>query len=129
MAKKGAAKEQRADAPQRRRGKRRARSQRTTILLRWCFAGVFVFVGFLYYRPLTTYFETRAAVSARAAEVRELEVQKGRLQKRLAQSATLQALSREARRSGLVRPGERLFIVKGIEEWRRGQQRTMPRDG
>jgi hypothetical protein len=107
---------------------RRARPQRTTIVLRWCFVGVVVFVGFLYYRPLTTYFETRASVNARAAEVRELEEQKARLQKRVAESETLRALSREARRSGLVRPGERLFIVKGIEEWRKSR-RTMRGDG
>jgi cell division protein FtsB len=107
---------------------RRGRSQRTSILLRWSIVGVVVFVGFLYYRPLTTYFETRASVNARAAEVRELEEQKARLEKRVAESETLKALSREARRSGLVRPGERLFIVKGIEEWRKAR-RTMRGDG
>jgi cell division protein FtsB len=121
VAKKGAKKHRAEAEPQRERGRRRTRSQRTTILLRWCFVGVVVFVGFLYYRPLTTYFETRASVNARAAEVRELEEQKARLEKRVAESETLKALSREARRSGLVRPGERLFIVKGIEEWRRSQ--------
>jgi cell division protein FtsB len=128
VAKKGEKKE-RADAePPRKRARRRARSQRTTILLRWCVVGVVVFVGFLYYRPLTTYFETRASVNARAAEVRELEEQKAQLEKRVAESETLRALSREARRSGLVRPGERLFIVKGIEEWRKSR-RTMRGDG
>ena len=128
MAKKRAAKEPRASARQSKRGRQRARSHRTTVLLRWCFVGVGVFVGFLYYRPLTTYFETRAAVSQRAAEVRELEAENARLAERLERSSTLEALSREARRSSLVRPGERLFIVKGIEEWRRAQS-TMPRDG
>ena len=29
------------------------------------------------------------------------------------------AFAREARQMNLVRPGERLFIVKGIPEWRR----------
>jgi hypothetical protein len=128
VAKKGAKKERAEAEPQRKRGRRRARSQRTTIALRWCVVGVVVFVGFLYYRPLTTYFETRASVNARAAEVRELQEQKERLEKRVAESETLRALSREARRSGLVRPGERLFIVKGIEEWRKAQ-RTMRGDG
>jgi hypothetical protein len=85
-------------------------------------------VAFLYYRPLTTYFETRASVETRAAEVRELEAVNARLQERLARSATMTAVSREARRSNLVRPGERLFIVKGIPEWRQAQ-RTMLRDG
>jgi len=111
-----------------RKRRRRPKGLRTTVLLRWCLVGVVALVGFLYYRPLTTYYETRAAVAARAAEVRELEAENARLEQRLARSATLAALSREARRSSLVRPGERLFIVKGIAEWRRAQ-RTMRRDG
>src|SRR5918992_4440514 len=125
---KGARQERTHAEPRRKRGRKPTRSQRTTILLRWCFVGVVVFVGFLYYRPLATYFETRATVNERAAEVRELERLNAQLERRVAESETVQALSREARRSGLVRPGERLFIVKGIEEWRRAQ-RTMRGDG
>ncbi len=125
----GAKKERTEAEPRRKRGRRQARSQRTTILLRWCFVGVVVFVGFLYYRPLATYFETRATVNNRAAEVRELEQQNAQLERRVAESETLQALAREARRSWLVRPGERLFIVKGIEEWRRAQRTTVRGDG
>ena len=34
---------------------------------------------------------------------------------------TPEALAREARRLGYVKPGERLFIVKGIDAWRRAQ--------
>ena len=34
-------------------------------------------------------------------------------------------LGREARRIGFVKPGERLFIVKGIVEWRRARRATM----
>jgi cell division protein FtsB len=133
VAKKEATKGRKDAEPKRTRARRRARSQRTTTLLRWCFVGVVVFVGFLYYRPLATYFETRATVNARAAEVRELERLNAQLEQRVAESETLQALSREARRSGLVRPGERLFIVKGIEEWRRARREssgsTMRGDG
>lgn len=121
---KGAA---RAAQPTRRR-RRAAKPLRTSVLLRWSLVGVVALVGFLYYRPLTTYWETRASVATRAAEVRELQAENARLERRLAQSATLEALSREARRSSLVRPGERLFIVKGIAEWRKNR-RTMPDDG
>lgn len=90
--------------------------------------GVFGLVGFLYYQPLATYFETRAELNARAAEVDTLRAEKGRLEVRLRRSSTLEALAQEARRMNLVRPGERLFIVKGIPEWRRAQ-RTMRGDG
>ena len=128
MAKRGQTQGAQGAQPTRRKRRRRPRPLRTTVLLRWCVVGVVVLVGFLYYRPLTTYFETRAAVAQRAAEVQELREENERLERRLAQSTTLAALQREARRSSLVRPGERLFIVKGIAEWRRAQ-RTVGRDG
>ena len=78
--------------------------------------------AFLYYQPLSSYVETRAALGEREAEVRQLRDEKARLERRLADSATVAALAREARRMGLVRPGERLFIVKGVREWRRAQR-------
>ena len=99
------------------------RPQRTTVLLRWCILGVSLFVAFLYYQPLSSYLEARSALEERSAEVTELRRQRDRLQARLADSSTVTALSREARRMRLVRPGERIFIVKGVEEWRRAQAR------
>ena len=111
-----------------RRAKRRPRTHRSTVLLRWCVVGVIALVGVLYYHPLTTYFETRATLNERAAEVAELRAEKARLERRLEWSTTPEALSREARQMNLVRPGERLYIVKGIPEWRRAQ-RTMRDDG
>jgi len=80
------------------------------------------FVAFLYYQPLATYMRTRSTLNERSAEVRELRAERARLQARLARSSTLDALAREARRMNLVRPGERLFIVKGVQEWRRAQR-------
>jgi hypothetical protein len=77
------------------------------------------FVGFLYYQPLSSYLETRSALNERTAEVQLLRQERSRLQSRLEHSTTVEALSREARRMSLVRPGERLFIVKGVAEWRR----------
>ena len=102
-----------------RRRKRRLSAERTTVLLRWCVVGVFVFVGLLYYRPLTNYLDTRATLNERQAEVQQLRDERERLEARLVRSSTVEALSREARRLGLVREGERLFIVKGIPGWRR----------
>jgi hypothetical protein len=51
--------------------------------------------------------------------VQELRDERARLEARLLRASSVAALSREARRLGLVREGERLFIVKGIPEWRR----------
>jgi len=101
--------------------KRRARAQRTTVLLRWCVLAAAGFVVFLYYQPLSSYLETRATLNERTSEVQLLRQERSRLQIRLEHSATVEALSREARRMSLVRPGERLFIVKGVQEWRRAQ--------
>ena len=109
------------------RAGRKARPPRTTTLLRWCLLGVALFVAFLYYQPLSKYLDTRGALNARSAEVAELRAERARLQRRLEASATTAALAREARQMNLVRPGERLFIVKGIPEWRRAH--TMRDDG
>ena len=78
-----------------------------------------VFVCYLYYQPLATYVRTRSTLNERSAEVEALREERGRLRARLARSSTTEALAREARRMNLVRPGERLFIVKGINDWRR----------
>ena len=94
---------------------------RKTILMRGSVIATAALVAFLYYQPLATYVRTRATLNERTAEVRQLREERTRLQARLARSATLEALAREARRMNLVRPGERLFIVKGVQEWRRNQ--------
>ncbi len=106
------------------RSKKRARPLRTTVLLRWCIVGAGLFVAFLYYQPLSSYWETRSALNVRAAEVEQLRRERSRLQTRLADSSTVTALAREARRMRLVKPGEQIFIVKGVEEWRRAQARA-----
>ena len=87
------------------------------------------FVGFLYYQPLSSYLHTRSMLNERTAEVQLLRQERSRLQSRLERSTTVEALSREARRMSLVRPGERLFIVKGVAEWRRGHAATLKQDG
>ncbi len=105
----------------RRRSRAGRRSRRTTLILRWSIIGVALFVAFLYYQPLASYLETRSALNQRADEVERLRDERTRLQARLADSETVTALAREARRMRLVRPGERIFIVKGVAEWRRAQ--------
>lgn len=120
-----AATSERAKKPRR----RRTRQSLLTVLLRWCMVGALAFVAFLYYKPLTTFLDTREQLAERRAEVAELREERQRLEDRLARSATTEVLAREARRIGYVRPGERLFIVKGIPEWRRERRATIGRDG
>lgn len=80
-------------------------------------------MGLLYYKPVRSYFGTRADLRARSAQVEKLRNQKTDLERRLAQMESGDELLRQARRLGLVKPGERLFIIKGIEAWRRSQAR------
>ena len=94
------------------------------MILRWCIAGVALFVAFLYYQPLSSYLQTRSALNERTAEVERLRGERQRLQARLADSETVTALAREARRMRLVRPGEKIFIVKGVAQWRRAEARA-----
>jgi hypothetical protein len=99
--------------------KSRRRLPRGRFLLRWLAVGVIGFVAFLYVQPLRSYFSTRDALAQRAKDVRVLRAQKARLQHKLVAADTPEALTREARLIGYVKPGERLFIIKGINAWRR----------
>lgn len=102
----------------RRKGKRR-KPART---VRWLVLGVALFIAFLYYRPLSSYRETKQELERRAAEVRELEEERKALERRLAGAEDATAVERHARRLGLVRPNEKLFIVKGADAWRRSKR-------
>lgn len=78
-------------------------------------------VGFLYYRPVQAYMQAQETLGQRVQEVRALKRDHGRLTRRLRLDESGATLVREARRLGLVRADERLFIVKGIDKWRRAR--------
>jgi hypothetical protein len=84
---------------------------------------------YLYYRPLSSYLETKSQLTDSRAQVEVLRAAKERLEQRLAFSTSLEATRREARRMGYVRPGEQLFIVKGIPAWRQAHARSVRGDG
>ena len=86
--------------------------------MRLVLLGALVLMGLFYYRPLRTYMATKQELAQRSAEVHALAVKNRRLHHRLAASHTAPELVREARQLGWIRPGERLFIVKGIKRWR-----------
>lgn len=85
-------------------------------------AALLLLVGFLYYRPIMSYFETRAELERRAAEVQNLRREQRELRRGLPARGQ-PALAIEARRLGLVKPGERLIIVDGVLKWRRAHAR------
>ena len=108
-------------------GDRRRRGPRALGV--WLGALALAFVGFLYYQPVRAYLQTRGEVAAAAEEVDRLRASKRTLERRLAASTSDEALARQARALGLVKPGERLFIVKGIPEWRKRQRSRIGGDG
>jgi cell division protein FtsB len=75
-------------------------------------------IGVLYWKPLRTYQHTHNVLQRRQSEVAQLRRQQQVLQHRLDTVGTGDDLIREARRLGLVKPGEQLFIVRGIAAWR-----------
>jgi len=109
---------------------RKARSRRRhppgRYLLRWLAVGIVGFVAFLYSQPLRSYFTAQKALKERTQEVRSLHREKQQLQRRLTASDTSEDLARQARRLGYVKPGERLFIVKGLAAWRRQHEHRTP---
>jgi cell division protein FtsB len=113
--------------PQRRPPKRSTRRiARPSQALRWIGLAVLLIVAVGYVQPLRAYRDASATVAARQAEVDRLAGANVRLGQRIAETETPEFVAREARKLTLVQPGEKLFIVTGIEEWkqeRRAQAR------
>jgi cell division protein FtsB len=99
------------------RAKKKARRRRSPVprILAVC---ALVLACFLYYRPVQSYVHTRAQVHERAAEVAALRAKQAALARQLGHRQSDAALRRQARRLGYVKPGEKLYIVKGIDRWR-----------
>jgi cell division protein FtsB len=97
--------------------KRSRKPPRSRYVMRWIGLAAIVLVAFLYVRPLRSYIDTKHELAGRAADVQALKAEKRELQHKLAQSSTGEALVEQARTLGYVRPGERLYIVKGISAW------------
>jgi cell division protein FtsB len=98
-----------------------------TLARRWLAVVAVVLIGYAYYHPLRSWLETRRELASRRSEVAQLAAEKRALQERLTASTSLDALAREARMLGFVKPGEHLFIVKGIEAWKKAH--TIGGDG
>ena len=98
-----------------------------TLARRWLAVVAVVLIGYAYYHPLRSWLETRHELASRRSEVAKLAAERRALQERLTASTSLDALAREARMLGFVKPGEHLFIVKGIEAWKKAH--TIGGDG
>jgi cell division protein FtsB len=107
--------------------KKRRRRIRGPVARRWFAVGALVLVGLLYYRPLHDYLDARSQRAVKLAAVRELQKQQVALERRLRRAASPATLAREARALGYIRPGEHLFIVKDIPQWKRRQHSSRGR--
>jgi len=92
----------------------RRRPSRSKLALRWVGAAVLVLIALSYVHPLASYRHARSEVSQRKAAIAQLEHSNDELAQKLMNTGKSEFVIREARRLGLVREGEHLFIVKGV---------------
>jgi cell division protein FtsB len=106
------------------RGRRRAskRPSKSALALRWIGIAVLLVVAVGYVQPLRAYRQAEDDVVARRAQVERLEQRNERLEQQLEETGTNEFIERSARRLGLVKPGERLFVVTGLDQWKRDRQ-------
>ena len=72
----------------------------------------------LYVNPLRSWWSTRQESAQRSSEVTQLERENERLRARREQLKDPRMLENEARRLGMVKPGERAFVVEGLPRTR-----------
>ena len=73
----------------------------------------------LYVKPVLSWWSTRQESQKRGAEVSVLEAENQRLRKRRAELKDPRMLEQEARQLGMIKPGERAFVVEGLPKQRR----------
>jgi cell division protein FtsB len=95
----------------------RRRPPAATLARRWLAVLLIVMIGYAYYHPLRSWFGTRSELQSRRTEVAQLAALKRDLQQRVRVSQSLDSVAKQARQLGYIRPGEHLFIVKGIKAW------------
>lgn len=75
---------------------------------------VLLLIVYLYVGPVRSWWSTWQDSKAKQAQVERLEHEHAQLKARQKALQTPQALEREARRMGMVRPDERPFFVRGL---------------
>jgi hypothetical protein len=79
---------------------------------RWALICVFAFVIYLYIGPARTWLSTYGEAKRKRADVAELRAQNERLLERKRQLQRSGAVELEARELGMVKAGEKLFVVR-----------------
>jgi len=94
-----------------------------TLARRWLAVLVIGLIGYAYYHPLRSWLGTRSELHSRSTEVAQLAAHERELRQRAQASQTLDSVAKQARQLGYIRPGEHLFIVKGIKAWEKVHSR------
>jgi cell division protein FtsB len=93
-------------------------SRRTRIrwdrLGRWALIAVLAFVVYLYIGPAATWVSTYREAGRKRADVAALKEENRRLRERRRELRDPQALEREARRLGMVKAGEKSYVIEGL---------------
>jgi len=79
---------------------------------RWALICVFAFVIYLYIGPARTWVTTFAEAKRKRGDVAELRVQNERLRERKHRLERAGAVELEARKLGMVKAGEKLYVVE-----------------
>lgn len=96
-------------------GSKRSGGIRWDRLARWAMILVLVGIAYLYVGPVRSYFTAWQQAKQKRSEVAKLEAQNTRLRIRRRELSSPQALEREARKLGMVRPGERAYALDGFD--------------
>ena len=85
---------------------------------RWALIAVFAFVIYLYVGPAATWISTYHEAKKKRAEVAALKVENQRLRERRRELRDPASLEREARRLGMVKAGEKSYVIQGLAKER-----------
>jgi cell division protein FtsB len=81
---------------------------------RWALIGVFALVLFLYIGPARSFVSTYLEAKRKRADVAALRAENHRLRARRAALTRPSALERQARRLGMVKAGEKEYVVRDL---------------
>ena len=83
-------------------------------LARWALLAVLVLIVYLYIGPTRSWISAYAEAKEKRAQVTALKARNAELRQRHAELQKTSTLEREARRLGMVRAGERAYVVQGL---------------
>ena len=81
---------------------------------RWALIAVLGFVLYLYIGPAASWVSAYREAGRKRAEVAALKAENARLRERRRELKDPAALEREARRLGMVKAGEKSYVIEGL---------------